>query len=759
MASTIKVAVRLRPLDENKGEKWAQGMEIRGRRIILGSRTFDPDATLNTESNQNDVYDQCAPIVESVKNGSNGTILVYGQTGTGKTYTMLGDPKQGTQGVAYRSIDALLAYVTDKVMTGGRCALSLSMLEIYNERITDMLSADQSEVVLFGGFPHSASKIPLASMSAAMSSIGKGLSYRHVSPTAMNERSSRSHVILILHLEEQPEGMEQADISRLFLVDLAGSESLKKSQASGKAVGEAGAINKSLLALKSVVLALSSSGGDGVRAHIPYRDSRLTEMLQDSIGGSARTMFIACISPVGRDVEETKSTLDYASKARTIRNVSNTEKDKMAIRVRSLEVELQKCRNQLFDKIGDRGGVWVSKEEHERFLGLAEELATARTDIATLTRMYEQSQARTSVSDSQVAIYKEAVVVLERDLEAARRSQGGALERLERTTMSLQKRSIDNIDALEGIVTRHWVEEGERFEAFVAESLPQHGHDERRYGPMIQRICSEANEGQAAALGKAEAVHAAAGDEVRRMGAQLSSYVAEFTASLQAHVEEQTRRLSRHVARHVEDAEGALATNADIMRLTVERAPKVSPLPIAHLADAITTDAYNAVATIRPFPGVPGALAEGFTIAKGALRGPITDAYLDTIRDLARPSAASASFSELGGGGNSNSNSNMSAAPSSSSAIASYAYTSAFGERQSMAARLSASTGGGGTNGNSSFGRAPLSSSRLENSVGASGPKLSQGKRGRDTATSDSAAARSPRRVSTQAQRKESSSA
>ena len=443
MSSNIKVAVRLRPLDEGKKEKWANGMEIHGRRIVMGPRTFDPDITLDVSSNQADVFETCTPILDCVRNGNNGTILVYGQTGTGKTHTMLGPGNSSLsasnpdRGVTVRAVDYLLQHVTERVMLGSKAALSLSMLEIYNERITDMLVPEQPLVPLYGGFPHSATKEALASTDQAIATIVRGLSFRHVAQTAMNDRSSRSHVIIMLHVEEQRDDSEEVDVARLFLVDLAGSESIKKSQVAGKAAGEAGLINKSLLALKGVIMALSSSNAEQ-RGHVPYRDSRLTEMLQDSIGGSARTMMIACISPVGRDVEETKSTLDYASKARTIRNLANTERDKMAVRIRSLEMDLQKYRNQLQDKINERNGVWVPKEAYERYLSLDDSKEVLQAEVVQMCKQLEQAEARRNIVDSQVQVFKLAAERKEEELDRFRRAQLEVITKFERAEAEMR---------------------------------------------------------------------------------------------------------------------------------------------------------------------------------------------------------------------------------------------------------------------------------------------------------------------------------
>nr|CCC89685.1 putative kinesin [Trypanosoma congolense IL3000] len=414
--SNIKVAVRCRPLFEN--ERPAAGLSfVNGRRVMLDNKTYDPDYIFSATATQDDVFAICEPVLQSVKDGLHGTVMVYGQSGTGKTHTMLGGGGEETTGIAHRMISSMLDHVQQKTVEGVRCALTLSMVEIYNEKLTDMLSKDaETEVMLVGGFPVSTTKLTLARASDAYAAIQKGLNKRHVATTLMNERSSRSHVVIIVDYEEFNCYTNSVDVTHLFMVDLAGSESLKKSQASGVAAGETGKINKSLLALKNVFLALSNSNDSTRPTHVPYRDSKLTEMLRDSIGGTARTLMIACISSVGRDIEETKSTLMYAVKARSIRNQANNEKEKLMIRLRSFEVENQRLRNRLQERVAERGGYYISREEHERCQQLEEEYREAKLSMEVLLRERQETEARHHISDSQTSILKAMIEDKEEEL-------------------------------------------------------------------------------------------------------------------------------------------------------------------------------------------------------------------------------------------------------------------------------------------------------------------------------------------------------
>ncbi|KAG5500273.1 hypothetical protein JIQ42_04609 [Leishmania sp. Namibia] len=437
MSSSIKVAVRCRPLFGQ--ERPAGGLDIQSRRILLDSKTYDPDFTFAPTSTQEDVFQACRPILQCVKEGMNGTIMVYGQTGTGKTYTMLGS-EDGEQGLVHRVVANMLEHVQHKTSDGAQCALTLSMIEIYNERLTDMLSPNgEGEVTLISGFPRFTHKVTLCRVDDAIETIQRGLSWRHTAATLMNERSSRSHVVFIFDMEEYNAFTEQTEVAHLFMIDLAGSESLKKSQASGVTAGEAGKINKSLLALKSVFLALSNTNEATRPSHVPYRDSKLTELLQDSIGGTARTLMIACISSVGRDIEETKSTLLYAVKARSIRNAANTEKEKLLVRLRSMEVENQKLRNRLQERVTERGGYYITKEEHEQTQEMAESYSQLKETVEQLMQDRQSSDARQHIWESQVKVLRALLEEKEAELQNFKEVYHEALKRFEYQATALQR--------------------------------------------------------------------------------------------------------------------------------------------------------------------------------------------------------------------------------------------------------------------------------------------------------------------------------
>lgn len=445
MASSIKVAVRCRPLFD--GERAATGLDLQSRRISLDNKTYDPDFTFLPSAQQNDLFQLCKPILESVvENGLNGTIMVYGQTGTGKTYTMIGKDGQ-EDGIVHKSIVTMLDLAQQKRATGVESALTLSMIEIYNEKLTDMLSTDgREEIQLLAGFPRSATKVIVCKAQDGDKAVARGLAWRRTACTSMNERSSRSHVIIIIDYEEMNPFTNEVEVTHLFLVDLAGSESLKKSHAVGATASEAGKINRSLLALKNVFLALSNTTEATRPSHVPYRDSRLTELLQDSVGGTARTLMIACISSVGRDIEETKSTLLYAVKAKSIRNASNSEREKLLIRLRSLEVENQRLRNRLEDRVVERGGYVVTKEEHERAVQLEEEVTELRSAVEQLTHASDASAAKHHISESYTKSLQDAIDGKEEEVQQMKKVYFQAMQKFDIHAQEIQKAVLRAVD-------------------------------------------------------------------------------------------------------------------------------------------------------------------------------------------------------------------------------------------------------------------------------------------------------------------------
>jgi hypothetical protein len=283
--------------------------------------------------------------------GFNGTVFAYGQTGAGKTHTMEGNlDEPETRGIIPNSFQ----FIFDRVGTleNKKFLVRGSYLEIYNEEIRDLLgrdptkSLDLKESVDSGVYVKDLTS-PVVNSAAQIDQLMQmGKKSRSVGATAMNAGSSRSHAIFTVVVECQSEGIDGQDhfcMGKLNLVDLAGSERQSKTQATGQRLKEATKINLSLSALGNVISALV----DGKSKHIPYRDSKLTRLLQDSLGGNTKTVMIANCGPADYNYDETLTTLRYANRAKSIKNKPKINEDPKDAMLREMQEELVRLRAQL----------------------------------------------------------------------------------------------------------------------------------------------------------------------------------------------------------------------------------------------------------------------------------------------------------------------------------------------------------------------------------------------------------------------------
>uniref|UniRef100_A0A8B9CUB8 Kinesin-like protein n=1 Tax=Anser brachyrhynchus TaxID=132585 RepID=A0A8B9CUB8_9AVES len=299
-----------------------------------------------------ELYDETfRPLVDSVLQGFNGTIFAYGQTGTGKTYTMegvRGDPEK--RGVIPNSFDHIFTHISRS--QNQQYLVRASYLEIYQEEIRDLLSKDQSKRLELkerpdtGVYVKDLSSFVTKSVKEIEHVMNVGNQNRSVGATNMNEHSSRSHAIFVITIECSELGLDGENhirVGKLNLVDLAGSERQAKTGAQGERLKEATKINLSLSALGNVISALV----DGKSTHIPYRDSKLTRLLQDSLGGNAKTVMVANIGPASYNVEETLTTLRYANRAKNIKNKPRVNEDPKDALLREFQEEIARLKAQL----------------------------------------------------------------------------------------------------------------------------------------------------------------------------------------------------------------------------------------------------------------------------------------------------------------------------------------------------------------------------------------------------------------------------
>lgn len=325
---SIRVVCRFRPLNDSE-EKAGSKVIVKfpnsteencisiGGKVYLFDKVFKPNAT------QEKVYNEAAKsIVTDVLAGYNGTIFAYGQTSSGKTHTMegvIGDPTK--QGIIPRIVNDIFNHIYS-MEVNLEFHIKVSYYEIYLDKIRDLLDVSKVNLSVHEDknrvpFVKGATERFVSSPEEVFEVIEDGKSNRHVAVTNMNEHSSRSHSVFLINVKQENLENQKKLSGKLYLVDLAGSEKVSKTGAEGAVLDEAKNINKSLSALGNVISALA----DGNKSHIPYRDSKLTRILQESLGGNARTTIVICCSPASFNESETKSTLEFGKRAKTVKNV------------------------------------------------------------------------------------------------------------------------------------------------------------------------------------------------------------------------------------------------------------------------------------------------------------------------------------------------------------------------------------------------------------------------------------------------------
>ncbi|XP_010877142.1 kinesin-like protein KIF15-A [Esox lucius] len=369
-SDSIKVFVRVRPLTKGTGlttdgDKGQCLTVTSTNTILLNSkpepRPFIYDHVADMETSQDSVFSIVAKnIVESCVNGYNGTIFAYGQTGSGKTFTMLGPSDSDNftddlRGVIPRSFEYLFYLINREVERSGNTKSFLckcSFIEIYNEQIYDLLDSASASLFLRenikkGVFVEGAVEKFVTSAAEAYQVLSMGWRNRRVASTSMNRESSRSHAVFTMTLESKETAKEVVNIrmSQLNLVDLAGSERQRDTHTEGTRLKEASSINLSLMCLGQVIMALVDVS-NGKSRHICYRDSKLTFLLRDSLGGNAKTYIIANVHPGSKCFGETLSTLQFAQRAKLIKNKAMINEDTQG-NVRQLQAEVKKLKELL----------------------------------------------------------------------------------------------------------------------------------------------------------------------------------------------------------------------------------------------------------------------------------------------------------------------------------------------------------------------------------------------------------------------------
>ncbi|KAL0401793.1 UNVERIFIED_CONTAM: Kinesin-like protein KIN-UC [Sesamum latifolium] len=350
----VRVAVRLRPknAEELADSDYSDCIELQPelKRLKLrknnwSSESYRFDEVFTESASQRRIYEVVAkPVVESVLDGCNGTVMAYGQTGTGKTYTLgrLGKEDESERGIMVRAMEDILAG------TSTSDSVEVSYLQLYMESIQDLLAPEKINIPIVEDAKTGEVSVPgaeivkIRNLGHFLQLLQVGEANRHAANTKMNTESSRSHAILMVHIRRSAQEKEDIDVgqqkeiptdrhghhvatirkSKLLLVDLAGSERLDKSGSEGHLLEEAKFINLSLTSLGKCINALAENS-----PHIPTRDSKLTRLLRDSFGGSARTSLIITIGPSSRHHTETASTIVFGQRAMKVVNMVKVKEE------------------------------------------------------------------------------------------------------------------------------------------------------------------------------------------------------------------------------------------------------------------------------------------------------------------------------------------------------------------------------------------------------------------------------------------------
>ncbi|WWD19337.1 hypothetical protein CI109_103796 [Kwoniella shandongensis] len=467
------------------------------------TKTYPFDKVFGPEADQTMIFNEVAEgMLDEVLAGYNCTIFAYGQTGTGKTYTMQGDleltnlnaPKS-TAGIVPRVLHRLFSLLESSQNT--EYSVKCSYIELYNEELRDLLateykgdaSATQQQqngggLKLYedgkkGVYIQGLEETGVRNLKEGLGIVDKGVKRRQTAETKMNTESSRSHTIfsITVHIKEsglQRGGEDLLKVGKFNLVDLAGSEAIGRSGATDKRAREAGMINQSLLTLGRVISALVEKG-----SHIPYRESKLTRLLQDSLGGRTKTCIVATVSPTRSNLEETLSTLDYAIRAKSIRNRPevNAHMTKTGL-LKEYVGDIERLKTELM-AAREKNGIYIPEEQwremHEqqakqksdydeaklKASSIEVELVTIKKEfdvvsvrlLATadeLTQVREAERQLTEMLDETKVILEEVRVQLEEEAVLSQAYMKGE-ERLDQVAGGLKKVATESVSDVGGL--------------------------------------------------------------------------------------------------------------------------------------------------------------------------------------------------------------------------------------------------------------------------------------------------------------------
>ncbi|WKY14498.1 hypothetical protein Q1695_000214 [Nippostrongylus brasiliensis] len=402
----VKVAVRVRPFNKRELDlntktvvRMCNGQTIldhvsddkQPKTFAFDHSFYSTDANDPNFASQEEVFNSLGSgVLENAFSGYNACIFAYGQTGSGKSYSMMGTSEQ--PGIIPRLCNEVFRRIQETTCESLQYKVEVSYMEIYNERVRDLLDPKKSnkhhlkvrEHKILGPMVDGLSVLAVNSFEQIASLIEEGNKSRTVAATNMNAESSRSHAVFNITLTQILKDVEKnftgEKVAKISLVDLAGSERAGKTGAMGKRLEEGGNINKSLTTLGMVISALAERSNGKKEKFIPYRDSVLTWLLKDNLGGNSRTVMIATISPAADNYEETLSTLRYADRAKRIVNHAVVNEDPNARVIRELREEVETLRMQISQTL----------KEHSETAELRERLAESERLVAQMNKSWEE---------------------------------------------------------------------------------------------------------------------------------------------------------------------------------------------------------------------------------------------------------------------------------------------------------------------------------------------------------------------------------
>ncbi|XP_067442633.1 kinesin-like protein KIF17 isoform X2 [Thunnus thynnus] len=462
-SESVKVVVRCRPLNDREkalGSKMVMCMDLHRCQCFIEKpgavdeppKQFTFDGTYFIDQTTEQMYNEIAyPLVEGVTEGYNGTIFAYGQTGSGKSFTMQGVSEPAAQrGVIPRAFEHVFESIQCAENT--KFLVRASYLEIYNEEIRDLLGNDTKQRLELKEHPEHGVYVRDLSMHTVHSVgeceriIEQGWRNRAVGYTLMNKDSSRSHSIFTIHLEicnTDGAGKDHLRAGKLNLVDLAGSERQSKTGATGERLREATKINLSLSALGNVISALV----DGRSKYIPYRDSKLTRLLQDSLGGNTRTLMIACLSPADNNYEESLSTLRYANRAKSIQNRPRINEDPKDALLREYQEEIKKLRALVSGQLGTANLSSLLSGQLSEASPAVPSRPQSSTTEAEKEKIKEEYEERLAKLQAEYNAEQESKAKLQEDIAALRSSYEFKLSYLEKIRASRGSSVTKNVSS------------------------------------------------------------------------------------------------------------------------------------------------------------------------------------------------------------------------------------------------------------------------------------------------------------------------